>query len=89
MLTRTRRPNARSVIALPDCLKYRDLFRETAGSLAECGIEVWWVSQSGDVTETNLHKQQRTVVASIPPPDELARTRGLPMALAVAGRAAD
>lgn len=53
MLTRTRRPHARSVIALPDVLKYRDLFRETAGSLQSCGIDVWWVSQSGDVTEVN------------------------------------
>jgi Holliday junction resolvase-like predicted endonuclease len=51
MLTRSRRPYARSVIALPDFPRYRDLFTETARSLQKCNIEVWWVSQDGDVTK--------------------------------------
>ncbi len=46
MLTRTRRPQHRSVIALPDFPRYRDLFRETAPSLQAAGIAVWWVSQN-------------------------------------------
>jgi hypothetical protein len=50
MLTRSRRPQARSIIALPDFPRYRDLFRETAGSLEKCGIELWWVSKEGGVT---------------------------------------
>jgi Holliday junction resolvase-like predicted endonuclease len=54
MLTRSRRPDARSVIALPDFPRYRDLFKETAGSLQKCNIEVWWVNEDGDVTEANL-----------------------------------
>ena len=54
MLTRSRRPHARSVIALPDFPRYRDLFRETAGSLQKCSIEVWWVSEEGDITEASL-----------------------------------
>ena len=53
MLTRARRPHSRSVIALPDFPRYRDLFKETAGSLQKCSIEVWWVSEDGDVTEAN------------------------------------
>jgi len=54
MLTRSRRPHARSVIALPDFPRYRDLFEETAGSLQKCSIEVWWISEDGDVTEASL-----------------------------------
>ena len=54
MLTRSRRPHARSVIALPDFPRYRDLFKETAGSLHKCNIEVWWVSEDGAVTEVSL-----------------------------------
>lgn len=50
MLTRSRLPQARSVIALPDFGRYRDLFHETAESLEKCGIELWWVSKEGDVT---------------------------------------
>lgn len=51
MLTRSRKPHARSVIALPDFPKYRDLFKETARSLQNCNIEVWWVSEDGEVAE--------------------------------------
>jgi Holliday junction resolvase-like predicted endonuclease len=54
MLTRSRMPHCRSVIALPDFPRYRDLFKETAGSLQKCSIEVWWVSEDGDVTEASL-----------------------------------
>jgi hypothetical protein len=50
MLTRSRMPDARSVIALPDFPRYRDLFRETSKSLRLCCIELWWVSKDGDVT---------------------------------------
>jgi hypothetical protein len=50
MLTRSRRPQARSIIALPDFPRYRDLFRETAGSLENCEIELWRVSKEGSVT---------------------------------------
>jgi hypothetical protein len=50
MLTRSRRPQDRSIIALPDFPRYHDLFRGTAGSLEKCGVEVWWVSKEGSVT---------------------------------------
>jgi hypothetical protein len=50
MLTRSHMPQARSVIALPDFPRYRDLFRDTAESLQKCGIEVWWVGKEGGVT---------------------------------------
>jgi hypothetical protein len=50
MLTRSRRPQARSVIAPPDFRRYRDLFNETAESLEKCEIELWWVSKEGEVT---------------------------------------
>jgi Holliday junction resolvase-like predicted endonuclease len=53
MLTRTRMPQARSVIALPDFPRYRDLFRETAEWLQRCSIELWWVSKDGDVMRDN------------------------------------
>ena len=39
----------RSVIALPDFPRYRDLHAETAGSLAAAQIEVWWVDRAGAV----------------------------------------
>jgi len=44
MITRWRRPQARSVVALPSFARYRDLHAETAAALDSCGIEVWWVS---------------------------------------------
>jgi hypothetical protein len=49
MLTRSRRPQHRSVVALPDFRRYRELFRETAGPLQLTSIEVWWVQQDGTV----------------------------------------
>ena len=54
MLTRSRRPHTRSMIALPDFPRYRDLFKETAESLQKCGIEVWWVNEGGDVMEASV-----------------------------------
>jgi hypothetical protein len=53
MLTRSRRPHARSVIALPDFPRYRTLFKETAGSLQKCNIEVWWVGENSDVAQAS------------------------------------
>lgn len=47
MRLRGKEPTWRSVIALPDFPRYRDLHAETAGSLAAAQIEVWWVDQSG------------------------------------------
>ncbi|HUZ23343.1 MAG TPA: hypothetical protein VMV07_06210 [Streptosporangiaceae bacterium] len=49
MLARSRMPHARPVIALPDLLPYRNLFQETSASLRLCRIELWWVSQDGNV----------------------------------------
>lgn len=49
MRLRGKEPTWRSVIALPDFPRYRDLHTETAGSLAAAEIEVWWVDQTGAV----------------------------------------
>lgn len=49
MRLRIRQPDWRSVIALPDFPRYRALHAETKGSLAAAEIELWWVSQAGDV----------------------------------------
>ncbi|MBC5984937.1 hypothetical protein H8949_18535, partial [Bacillus pumilus] len=49
MRLRGKEPQWRSVIALPDFSRYRDLHAETAGSLAAAQIEVWWVDQAGSV----------------------------------------
>ena len=49
MRLRGKEPAWRSVIALPDFPRYRDLHAETAGSLAAAQIEVWWVDQAGAV----------------------------------------
>jgi hypothetical protein len=49
MRLRSREPTWRSVVALPDFARYRDLYSETAGSLAAAQIEVWWVDQTGSV----------------------------------------
>jgi hypothetical protein len=50
MRLRTKRPELRSVIALPDFSRYRDLFAETHNSLGAAGIEVWWVGSNGKVS---------------------------------------
>jgi Holliday junction resolvase-like predicted endonuclease len=49
MLTRSRRPQDQAVIALPDFPRYRKLYSESAGSLQQCAIELWWVSENGAV----------------------------------------
>lgn len=49
MRLRSKEPEWRSVIALPDFPRYRGLFAETAGSLTAAQIEVWWVDQAGSV----------------------------------------
>jgi Holliday junction resolvase-like predicted endonuclease len=49
MLTRSRRPQDQAVIALPDFPRYRRLYSESAGSLQQCAIELWWVSENGAV----------------------------------------
>lgn len=49
MRLRGKEPEWTSVIALPDFTRYRDLFRETQGSLAAAGIAVWWVDEEGTV----------------------------------------
>jgi len=49
MRLRGKEPRWRSVIALPDFPRYRDLHAETAGSLSAAQIEVWWVDQAGGV----------------------------------------
>jgi hypothetical protein len=53
MLSRARRLQHRSVIALPDFPRYRDLYAETAQSLKLSGIEVWWVSSDGRVASAD------------------------------------
>ena len=47
MRLRGKEPSWRSVIALPDFPRYRDLHAETVGSLVAADIEVWWVNQTG------------------------------------------
>ncbi|MFD5826907.1 hypothetical protein [Lentzea sp. NPDC060358] len=49
MRLRGREPSWRSVIALPDFSRYRNLHAETADSLTAAQIEVWWVHQDGTV----------------------------------------
>ncbi len=49
MRLRGNEPGWRSVIALPDFPRYRDLHTETVGSLVAAGIEVWWVDQTGEL----------------------------------------
>jgi hypothetical protein len=50
MITRTQRPDVRAVIAFPDFPRYRELYRQTAGQLQKCEIELWWVTEEGNVT---------------------------------------
>jgi len=52
MRLRTKRAELRSVVALPDFSRYRDLYAETAASLEAARIEVWWVSASGGVASS-------------------------------------
>jgi Holliday junction resolvase-like predicted endonuclease len=47
MKLRGKEPAWRSVIALPDFPRYRDLHRQTRGSLEAAGIQVWWINEAG------------------------------------------
>ncbi|KRB46530.1 hypothetical protein [Terrabacter sp. Root181] len=47
MRLRGKEPTWRSVIALPDFPRYRELHSQTTGSLTAAEIEVWWLDQSG------------------------------------------
>lgn len=47
MRLRGKEPTWRSVIALPDFPRYRNLHAETVGSLAAAQIEVWWLDRTG------------------------------------------
>lgn len=49
MRLRGKEPNWRSVIALPDFGRYRDLYSETIGSLQAAQIDVWWIDEDGTV----------------------------------------
>jgi hypothetical protein len=40
----------RAVIAFPDFPRYRELYRQTAGQLQKCDIELWWITREGNVT---------------------------------------
>lgn len=52
MRLRGKEPGWRSVIALPDFPRYRDLHSETDGPLTAAGIEVWWVDRTGALKRT-------------------------------------
>jgi hypothetical protein len=57
MRLRTKQPETtRSVIALPDFPRYRQLHIETAGSLQAARIELWWVAGDGQVTEADASR---------------------------------
>lgn len=49
MRLRSREPEWRSVIALPNFARYRTLYEETVSSLDAAKIEVWWVSEDGSL----------------------------------------
>jgi hypothetical protein len=50
MRLRNREPETRSVICFPDFPVYRRLYEDTASSLRAATIEVWFVSETGDVS---------------------------------------
>lgn len=50
MRLRSKEPTWRSVIALPDFSRYRELHAQTVGSLSAAQIEVWWIDQTGALT---------------------------------------
>jgi hypothetical protein len=47
---RGKHPPDRVVIAFPDYARYRNLASETAATLAAVGIEIWFVTECGEVT---------------------------------------
>lgn len=66
MILRTRRPGVRAVMAFPDFPRYRELYRQTAGQLLKCEIELWWVTREGNVTVAayELELAQRSCLSS-------------------------
>lgn len=48
---RTKHPDDRVVIAFPDMTRYRNLASETTAPLHKVGIETWFVTESGEVTD--------------------------------------
>lgn len=50
MRLRGKRPGMQAVIALPDVHTYRAFVADTAWSLEQCTIQVWWVSEDGAVS---------------------------------------
>ncbi|GGD07656.1 DUF7669 domain-containing protein [Nocardioides daphniae] len=50
MRLRTREPESRSVMCFPDFPVYQRLYEETASSLRAAAIEVWFVTEAGDVS---------------------------------------
>ena len=52
MRLRGKEPSWRSVIALPDFPRYRELHGETAGSLGAAQIEIWWVDEAGNLRQS-------------------------------------
>lgn len=54
MRLRSKEPEWRSVIALPDFPRYRALYAETSGSLTAAQIDVWWVRQDGTVDRNGV-----------------------------------
>jgi len=50
MIVRTQRPDVRAIIAFPNFRRYHELYRQTAGQLEKCEIELWWITEEGDVT---------------------------------------
>lgn len=49
VLLRAEHPDARVVLALPEMATFRNLTDRTAPTLAGVGIEIWLVSENGDV----------------------------------------
>ena len=50
MRLRSKEPEWRSVIALPDFPRYRMLHAETVGSLVAAQIDVWWLDEAGKLS---------------------------------------
>jgi hypothetical protein len=66
MRLRGKEPAWRSMIALPDFPRYRDLHSETVGSLTAADIEVWWVDQCGGSVRCSERSVRRAAWACAP-----------------------
>jgi hypothetical protein len=49
MIVRTQRPDVRAVIAFPEFPRYCGLYHLTADQLRKCDIELWWITEEGNV----------------------------------------